>query len=94
MVRITIDIKDTPVGDGTHFGKIEVMPETMEPVSRQELYMRDMIMEGLEDWSKKFVQSDGVTKSIIARVPLKNIRRKKDGERTIREDGGDTGKMR
>lgn len=93
MIRITIEITDTPLKDGTFYGRIEAMPDHIEPVTDHERQMRDWIMNTLEAASKKFVQSEGVTKSAIVRVPLRKGARK-DGGRKIRDDRRDTGPLR
>lgn len=81
MIKITIEITDIPLPDGQFYGKISAEPENVEPVNDHERQVRDMIMDTLQERAKKFVQSEGITRSIIAKVPL---RRKKDGE--IRND--------
>jgi hypothetical protein len=75
MIKITIEITDTPLPDGQFYGKIEAVPETVEPVSEHECQMRDMIMNVLQAMAKKFVESEGISKSIIARVPIKSLKK-------------------
>jgi hypothetical protein len=92
MIRITIEISDTPLEEGQFYGRIIARPDNIEPVSNHERHMRDMIMNTLQEMAKKFVQSEGITKSIIAKVPLR--RRRKDGKRNVGDDRRNTKEMR
>jgi hypothetical protein len=74
MIRITIEITDTPLPDGHFYGKIEAIPKNIEPVSNHECQMRDVIMDTLQEMAQKFVQSENITKSVVARIPLKKER--------------------
>lgn len=82
MIKINIEITDTPLKDGTFYGNIMAMPENVEPVSDHELFMRDMIMQHLEKLAMTIAKSEQVTKAIVGRIPLQKIRRRKKDERS------------
>jgi hypothetical protein len=92
MIRITIDITDTPLPDGQFYGRIEATHENVGTVSNHEYQIRDLIMSTLQEMATKFVQSEGITKSIIAKVPLGELRRRKNDNRG--DTRGNPGTMR
>lgn len=72
MIKIEIEISDEPLpGTNTFYGRIQAMPENIEPVSKHEIWMRDLIMHHLEKLGRAIAQSQGIQKAIVARVPLK-----------------------
>jgi hypothetical protein len=86
MIKITIEITDSPLPSGQFYGRISAMPENVEPVNDHELQIRDLIMNTLQSMAKDFVQSEGISKSIIAKVPLKRRRYGNTGD--TRENQG------